>query len=92
MKDYLACLKQEKGDSLECKLLSKKYLECRMDKNLMAREDLSKLGFRQKSVGNSPPRGKTESMASGKRKTDPGGGDQARQREKDGFIPGVRGK
>ena len=32
MKDYLACLKKEKGDSLECKKLSKLYLECRMDK------------------------------------------------------------
>mmetsp|Transcript_11728 Transcript_11728/g.29912 ORF Transcript_11728/g.29912 Transcript_11728/m.29912 type:complete len:104 (+) Transcript_11728:266-577(+) len=46
--EYMGCLKSEKGDSVQCKAIAKAYLECRMEKNLMAKEDLSKLGFRPK--------------------------------------------
>ncbi|WZN59074.1 cytochrome c oxidase assembly protein COX19 [Chloropicon roscoffensis] len=80
--DYLACLKREKGDSLECKRLSKRYLECRMDANLMAREDLSKLGFRQGDSESAPGKATSKSAS----------GEQARQRAKRGFVPGVRGQ
>ncbi|KAJ4718074.1 putative Cytochrome c oxidase assembly protein COX19 [Melia azedarach] len=45
-KDYLSCLKISGHQSEKCRLFSKKYLECRMAKNLMAKQDLSELGFR----------------------------------------------
>ena len=44
-KEYLACLKTSGYQSENCRIFSKKYLQCRMEKNLMARQDLSQLGF-----------------------------------------------
>ncbi|KAF8721290.1 hypothetical protein HU200_023219 [Digitaria exilis] len=45
-KDYLACLKSTGFQSEKCRQFSKKYLECRMERNLMAKQDMSELGFR----------------------------------------------
>ncbi|PUZ42833.1 hypothetical protein GQ55_9G613400 [Panicum hallii var. hallii] len=45
-KDYLACLKSTGFQSEQCRQFSKKYLECRMERNLMAKQDMSELGFR----------------------------------------------
>ncbi|KAJ1264283.1 hypothetical protein BS78_09G251400 [Paspalum vaginatum] len=45
-KDYLACLKSTGSQSEKCRQFSKKYLECRMERNLMAKQDMSELGFR----------------------------------------------
>ncbi|XP_010521914.1 PREDICTED: cytochrome c oxidase assembly protein COX19-like isoform X1 [Tarenaya hassleriana] len=45
-KDYLGCLKSSGHKSERCRHLSRKYLECRMAKNLMAKQDMSELGFR----------------------------------------------
>ena len=42
---YMVCLSENNHKNSECREQSKKYLECRMEKNLMAQEDLSKLGF-----------------------------------------------
>lgn len=44
---YLACIRSPttKQAHFECKDLSRSYLECRMNKNLMAPEDLGTLGF-----------------------------------------------
>jgi len=47
MQEYLACLKTHGGESQPCRELSKKYLQCRMEKNLMASQDLAELGFKQ---------------------------------------------
>ncbi|KAL5729092.1 hypothetical protein ACHQM5_002091 [Ranunculus cassubicifolius] len=44
-KDYLVCLKTTAHNSEKCRSFSKKYLECRMEKNLMAKQDMSELGF-----------------------------------------------
>ncbi|XP_071731903.1 uncharacterized protein [Rutidosis leptorrhynchoides] len=44
-KEYISCLKTSGHKSEICKHLSKKYLECRMEKNLMAKQDMSELGF-----------------------------------------------
>ncbi|PIA64786.1 hypothetical protein AQUCO_00100332v1 [Aquilegia coerulea] len=44
-KDYLSCLKTNGHQSEVCRSFSKKYLECRMEKNLMAKQDMSELGF-----------------------------------------------
>ncbi|MCD7448154.1 hypothetical protein HAX54_038710 [Datura stramonium] len=45
-KEYLNCLKSAGHKSEECRHLSRKYLECRMEKNLMAKQDMSELGFK----------------------------------------------
>ncbi|GAA5848270.1 hypothetical protein JCM8547_004464 [Rhodosporidiobolus lusitaniae] len=42
---YLQCMKQAKQQSTDCRHLSKEYLACRMDKNLMERTDWGALGF-----------------------------------------------
>ncbi|XP_035547599.1 cytochrome c oxidase assembly protein COX19-like isoform X2 [Juglans regia] len=48
-KDYLNCLKSSSHLSEKCRNFSKKYLECRMEKNLMAKQDMSELGFGKES-------------------------------------------
>lgn len=45
MKTFLNCLKVNKQDHFPCKEFSKAYLQCRMDHDLMAKEDLKGLGF-----------------------------------------------
>eukprot|EP00549_Striatella_unipunctata_P006405 CAMPEP_0118675176 /NCGR_PEP_ID=MMETSP0800-20121206/1305_1 /TAXON_ID=210618 ORGANISM="Striatella unipunctata, Strain CCMP2910" /NCGR_SAMPLE_ID=MMETSP0800 /ASSEMBLY_ACC=CAM_ASM_000638 /LENGTH=82 /DNA_ID=CAMNT_0006570467 /DNA_START=143 /DNA_END=391 /DNA_ORIENTATION=+ len=45
METYLSCLHSNKDMHHKCKHLSKEYLECRMDHELMAKEDLNKLGY-----------------------------------------------
>ena len=44
---YMKCLKEHgmHADAEACRKLSAAYLQCRMDTKLMAREDLSKLGY-----------------------------------------------
>ncbi|KAF3764888.1 hypothetical protein M406DRAFT_244160, partial [Cryphonectria parasitica EP155] len=46
MSSYLACIKKVKGVNEDsCRELAKAYLSCRMDRNLMARDDFKNLGF-----------------------------------------------
>eukprot|EP01041_Mallomonas_annulata_P000287 gene287-521_t len=45
MKNYLACISKSNGDQFPCKTDAKLYLQCRMDRDLMAKEDLSGLGL-----------------------------------------------
>lgn len=45
MKVYLNCLKEKSQDYFPCKVLSKAYLQCRMDRNLMKAEDMNNLGL-----------------------------------------------
>ncbi|KAL2269919.1 hypothetical protein VTJ83DRAFT_2103 [Remersonia thermophila] len=50
MMSYLGCLKKVKGvNENECRLLAKSYLACRMDRNLMAKDDFKNLGFKEPS-------------------------------------------
>ncbi|KAL3767967.1 hypothetical protein ACHAWU_005425 [Discostella pseudostelligera] len=42
---YISCLKDQQDKHYLCRELSKEYLQCRMDRQLMASEDLDKLGF-----------------------------------------------
>ena len=46
---YMLCLMEKQNNVSECKEESKCYLECRMDKGLMARESWSKLGYSEES-------------------------------------------
>ena len=46
MTKYLSCIKKVKGvNEGECRELAKAYLSCRMDRNLMAKDDFKNLGF-----------------------------------------------
>ncbi|KNE72171.1 hypothetical protein AMAG_16658 [Allomyces macrogynus ATCC 38327] len=49
MKDYLACMRKSGGSSTKCRDLSKKYLECRMERGLMAPDKMENLGFHDKT-------------------------------------------
>ena len=51
MKIYLDCLKEKKGTHFDCRELSGKYLSCRMEKDLMAKEDLNQLGLGELDAG-----------------------------------------
>ena len=42
---FMICLSERGHKISECREESKEYLQCRMEKGLMAKEDLSKLGF-----------------------------------------------
>ncbi|KAF2833486.1 hypothetical protein CC86DRAFT_365375 [Ophiobolus disseminans] len=46
MLSYLRCIKSHRGSNdPECRNLSKSYLSCRMDRNLMAPDSFKNLGF-----------------------------------------------
>lgn len=45
MLKYMSCLRKNNDNNSLCRLEAKEYLSCRMDNNLMAKEDWSKLGF-----------------------------------------------
>ena len=51
MRAYLGCLKSRGDDAARCRDLSKKYLECRMERELMAKQPLEELGFSDTSKG-----------------------------------------
>ncbi|KFB45085.1 hypothetical protein ZHAS_00013003 [Anopheles sinensis] len=42
---YMRCLRENADDNSACRQESKAYLQCRMDNELMAREDFAKLGY-----------------------------------------------
>ncbi|KAJ2706195.1 Suppressor of Sensor Kinase (SLN1) [Coemansia sp. IMI 203386] len=44
---YLDCLQTNRGSYKQCKKLSKEYLECRMQKQLMDRDEWQNLGFHE---------------------------------------------
>ncbi|CAN8022604.1 hypothetical protein HPB47_026504 [Ixodes persulcatus] len=44
---YLLCLKEHDNDAESCRHLAQDYLKCRMDNQLMAKEEWSKLGFQE---------------------------------------------
>ncbi|KAI0344129.1 hypothetical protein BDW22DRAFT_1327241 [Trametopsis cervina] len=45
MKEYLACLKKNSSNSTPCRHLNREYLECRMQKGLMDRDEWRNLGL-----------------------------------------------
>ncbi|CAI9717300.1 c oxidase assembly COX19 [Octopus vulgaris] len=44
---YMKCLNTNSNENTKCRQESKDYLECRMENNLMTKEDFSKLGFKK---------------------------------------------
>ncbi|EIW71182.1 cytochrome c oxidase assembly protein COX19 [Tremella mesenterica] len=45
MLQYLQCLKINQSDNGQCRLESKRYLLCRMEKGLMEKDDMANLGL-----------------------------------------------
>ncbi|KAJ8283595.1 hypothetical protein COCON_G00024450 [Conger conger] len=50
---FMKCLRGNGYDNSLCRQQSKEYLECRMERQLMAKEPLEKLGF--KDLVDTPP-------------------------------------
>ncbi|XP_065189993.1 uncharacterized protein LOC135820876 [Sycon ciliatum] len=46
MRDYMECLKKTSQNSRACREESRQYLACRMEKDLMTKEPLDTLGFK----------------------------------------------
>lgn len=49
MVTYMKCLHTKDNDNSACREEAKAYLGCRMDNNLMTKEEWSKLGFNSSS-------------------------------------------
>ncbi|XP_076669209.1 uncharacterized protein LOC143369309 [Andrena cerasifolii] len=45
MIEYMRCLYKNQNENTMCRTLAKDYLACRMDNQLMAREEWSNLGY-----------------------------------------------
>ncbi|KAF7975747.1 hypothetical protein HWV62_8529 [Athelia sp. TMB] len=45
MMQYMACLRQNGSTSTPCRILSKDYLDCRMNNGLMERDEWKNLGL-----------------------------------------------
>lgn len=45
MVNYMKCLYKNNNDNSACREEAKEYLGCRMDNNLMSKEEWSRLGF-----------------------------------------------
>ncbi|KAJ3567156.1 hypothetical protein NP233_g6555 [Leucocoprinus birnbaumii] len=57
MTAYMKCLKENESNSTPCRALSRDYLDCRMQKGLMERDEWSNLGLQNvdsKKTGNTP--------------------------------------
>ena len=46
---YISCLKEQKDKHHLCRELSKDYLQCRMNNDLMAAENLDQLGYSEEA-------------------------------------------
>mmetsp|Transcript_27953 Transcript_27953/g.80572 ORF Transcript_27953/g.80572 Transcript_27953/m.80572 type:complete len:137 (-) Transcript_27953:145-555(-) len=76
--EYLKCLREHNFDNMSCRYLSKQYLECRMDRNLMRQEPMTSLGFLQEESTPKAPRQRPK-------------GHKAKSKEETGWIVGVDG-
>ncbi|KAG0170495.1 Cytochrome c oxidase assembly protein cox19 [Apophysomyces sp. BC1034] len=45
MKEYMKCLRANKNNNGACREFSRTYLQCRMDRGLMDKDDMKNLGF-----------------------------------------------
>ncbi|KIK05543.1 hypothetical protein K443DRAFT_675103 [Laccaria amethystina LaAM-08-1] len=58
MNQYMNCLRNNSSTSSPCRVLSKAYLDCRMNKGLMERDEWKNLGLANvdSKAGDSPPK------------------------------------
>ncbi|KAF8325898.1 uncharacterized protein EI90DRAFT_3072179 [Cantharellus anzutake] len=61
---YLKCLKDNKSQNGACRPQSKDYLECRMQKGLMERDDWTNLGLSNVSSSTTFPNSSTTASSS----------------------------
>eukprot|EP00933_Yihiella_yeosuensis_P062986 TRINITY_DN66010_c0_g1_i1.p1 TRINITY_DN66010_c0_g1~~TRINITY_DN66010_c0_g1_i1.p1 ORF type:complete len:142 (-),score=26.68 TRINITY_DN66010_c0_g1_i1:53-478(-) len=73
--EYVKCLKQHNHDNMSCRYLSKQYLECRMNSNLMSKESMTTLGFNEEETVPKAPRKR----------------EKKKSKEDEGWIVGVDG-
>ncbi|PFH63328.1 hypothetical protein XA68_13785 [Ophiocordyceps unilateralis] len=67
MSDYLSCMKKARGfNGEDCRILAKAYLACRMDRNLMERDDFKNLGFAESLTPSDSTRTKTSTVDDGR--------------------------
>ncbi|KAK7741540.1 Cytochrome c oxidase assembly protein cox19 [Diaporthe eres] len=67
MTKYLACIKKVKGvNEDQCRELAKAYLSCRMDRDLMAKDDFKNLGFHNAAEDSASSKAAGGSDAQGK--------------------------
>lgn len=57
MEGYMRCMHENGMESFRCREQSAAYLTCRMERNLMATEDLANLGFAQVDASPAPSAG-----------------------------------
>ena len=81
MIEFQKCMKQHKGGHAKCRSFSKTYLACRMDNELMARDDFKNLGV-------------TKTAEEAALKVHRENGERNRKKENKGFVAGltVRGE
>ncbi|KAH6660243.1 hypothetical protein BKA67DRAFT_641372 [Truncatella angustata] len=70
MVNYLKCLKTVKGQNdPACRELAKNYLGCRMERNLMAKDDFKNLGFGTEKPKKEPEKGVKAQVLGGLKST-----------------------
>ena len=75
MVEYLACLKRAKGtNDHTCRLIAKQYLQCRMDRQLMLRDEMANLGFRDDAAAEPGAAGSGGSSGGSSRSGESGSG------------------
>ncbi|RKF59372.1 Cytochrome c oxidase assembly protein COX19 [Golovinomyces cichoracearum] len=66
MMQYLSCVKKSKGNNnSECREIAKSYLACRMEKNLMAKDEFKNLGFDNDKVDSESSKSDEEKVEKG---------------------------
>lgn len=73
---YLECLREHGNDSDGCRDLAKEYLKCRMERNLMAKQDLKDLGFAEGDAPSPAPAPKADK--------------EKRRMETEGYLAGMK--
>lgn len=69
MTSYLKCIRSSRGVNRdECRMLSKDYLKCRMDKNLMAPDEMKNLGYAEGPADNQTVKATSAEELQGKAK------------------------
>ncbi|CAL6285700.1 unnamed protein product [Bathycoccus prasinos] len=82
---YLKCLQKQKSDANKCTMESKSYLECRMAKELMAKQPLSELGFTEED-----PKEETNANRGRKEEKKRSTEKEEEENERNGFVAGAR--
>ena len=78
--EYLECLKAHQAEGEACQGVAKRYLECRMERNLMAKQDLSTLGFSS---------ARDAAAAAAAAPAEAGSGAAEKRKESTGFVAGT---